>query len=151
MPVTARQFFKRISIKTYPSQKTFDLCKKHNEKQPEFYFTKDTTFAVGNQTFKTFYPGEGHSPDNIVVWFGKQKILYGGCLVKRIENNSLGNVADANFAAWPKSIRKTMGQFPNLTFVIPGHFGWQSNKALEHTVKLLKKDRKKRSKLIFYP
>lgn len=138
------EFFKGKGIRTYTSKQTFDLCKNHNERQPEFYFSKDTTFTVGNVKLETFYPGEGHTKDNIVIWFANEKILYGGCLVKSVENESLGNIADANLKAWPASIRKTTNRFPKPAFVIPGHFGWQSDKSLEHTLQLLRKHQKQK-------
>jgi hypothetical protein len=62
--------------------------------------------------------------------------MYGGCLVKSTEAKDLGNIADANLAEWPKTIRKLIKRYPNPTYVVPGHFGWDS-KALQHTLKLL--------------
>ena len=61
-------FLKSKGIKTFSSKQTFDLCKENNEKQAEFYFNGDTTFTFGNHTFETYYPGEGHTKDNIVIW-----------------------------------------------------------------------------------
>lgn len=80
------EFLKQKNVKTYSSKLTYDLCREHNEKQAEFYFENDTTFSIGNYKFETYYPGEGHTKDNIVIWFDKYKILYGGCLVKSTEN-----------------------------------------------------------------
>lgn len=140
------EFFRGKGIKTYASKQTFDLCKSHNEKQPEFYFSKDTTFTLGNVKLETFYPGEGHTKDNIVIWFAGEKILYGGCFVKSTENESLGNIADANLKAWPASIKRTMHRFPKPAFVVPGHFGWQSDKSLDHTFKLLRKHQKQKKR-----
>ncbi len=135
-------FLREKGIKTFTSKKTAGLCKKHNGNAPEFSFAKDTVFTVGNHTFETFYPGAGHSPDNIVVWFAKEKVLYGGCFVKSTENSSLGNIADADLAAWPGSLQKTMKKFKNPEFVIPGHFGWKDKQSLHHTLRLLHKNAK---------
>lgn len=136
-------FLKSKGVKTYTSKMTYDLCKIHNEKQSEFYFRKDTTFTVGNLKIQTFYPGEGHTKDNIVIWFGNDKILYGGCLVKSTENSGVGNIADANLKAWPQTIKKVKKQFPNTKFVIPGHFSWTDNTALDHTLRLLRDHQKR--------
>ena len=130
-------FLKQEGIRTYSSLLTYDLCKEHNEKKAEFHFEKDTIFDIGNYKFETYYAGEGHTKDNIVIWFGKYKILYGGCLVKSNENKNLGNIADANLKEWPLTIKKVIKKYPNPQFVIPGHFGWTSNKGLKHTLKLL--------------
>ncbi len=131
------EFLKNKAVKTYSTKETFDLCKLHNEKQAEFIFTSDTAFKFGNYEFETYYPGEGHTKDNIVIWFEKQKILYGGCLVKSTENNSLGNIADANLKEWKTSIQNILKKYPKPEFVIPGHYGWMHNMSLQHTLKLL--------------
>lgn len=136
------EFLKQKGIPTYTSELSNRLGKIHREKEAAFHFTKDTTFVVGNRKFETFYPGEGHTKDNIVIWLDDQKILYGGCLVKSTENKSLGNIADANLDAWAATIRNVIKKFPAPKFVIPGHFGWSDNKSLKHTLKLLRQYKK---------
>jgi metallo-beta-lactamase class B len=130
-------FLKQKGIKTYSSKLTYDLCLEHNEKQAAFYFTKDTVFKIGNYTFETYFAGEGHTKDNIVIWFDQYKILYGGCLVKSTESNHLGNIADANLKEWSFTIKNVIKKYPKPKYIIPGHYGWTSNKALKHTLKLL--------------
>jgi glyoxylase-like metal-dependent hydrolase (beta-lactamase superfamily II) len=83
--------------------------------------------------------GEGHSRDNIVIWFPDLKILFGGCLVKSVESQGLGNTADANLREWGPSVRRVMKKYPKAKYVIPGHFGWKSRNGLKHTLKLLKR------------
>jgi metallo-beta-lactamase class B len=131
-------FLKSKGIRTYCSYQTYQLCKQFHEKQPEFFFMNDTTFTVGKYSFNTFYPGEGHTRDNIVIWLPDSRIIYGGCFVKSTESKGLGNIADANIKAWPASVKRVMKRFPRARFVIPGHFGWQNRKSLKHTLKLLK-------------
>lgn len=135
------EYYKHQNIKTYTSKQTFDLCAANQEKQSEFYFTKDTVFTVGNYTFQTYFPGAGHSPDNIVVWLPKNSILYGGCFIKSTEAETLGNLSDANPSEWMKSIKKVRKLLPNVQYVIPGHLDWNNNKSLNHTQKLLMKYR----------
>ena len=77
------EFYRSKGIKTYTTKQTDELSKLRNEKRAEFLMYKDSIFAVGQYKFQTYYGGQGHSPDNIVIWFDKkEKILYGGCLVK---------------------------------------------------------------------
>jgi glyoxylase-like metal-dependent hydrolase (beta-lactamase superfamily II) len=130
-------FLKQYGIKTYSSKLTYDLCAEHGENQAENYFVKDTVFFIGNHTFETYYPGEGHTRDNIVIWFSNERILYGGCLVKSTDNSGLGNIADANLLEWPRSIKNILDKYGSPEYVIPGHFSWSNNKSLEHTIKLL--------------
>ncbi len=137
------EFLKLQGIKTYSSKLTYDLCKEHHEKQTAYYFTRDTAFTVGQYKFDTHYPGEGHTKDNIVIWNAKEKILYGGCLVKSTENNGLGNIADANLTQWEVTIKNVMKKYPNPSYIIPGHFGWTSNNGLSHTLKLLDQNKSK--------
>ena len=135
-------FLQQQGIKTYSSRMTYDLCHLNGEQQAGFYFEQDTIFKVGDYLLETYYAGEGHSPDNIVIWFANAKILYGGCLVKSIENNNLGNVVNANIKAWTPTIRKLIRRYSTAHFVVPGHFGWANTKALRHTLRLLRQYRK---------
>ncbi|MEO5930384.1 MAG: BlaB/IND/MUS family subclass B1 metallo-beta-lactamase [Candidatus Kapaibacterium sp.] len=133
---------KERGIPTYSTEQTLELCREKSERQAAHAFARDTTFSVGGLHFQTFYPGQGHSSDNIVVWFPKEKVLYGGCFIKSTEAIDLGNLADANISAWPASIKKMMRKFPNPAFIIPGHQGWKNIKSPQHTLDLLRKAKK---------
>jgi metallo-beta-lactamase class B len=89
--------------------------------------------------FEVFYPGPGHTADNLVVWFPKAKILFGGCLVKAEAASDLGNVADADLKAWPKSMAAVRERYPDAVVVIPGHGAVGGPAALTHTLDLLRK------------
>lgn len=132
-------FLREKGIQTYTSLQTLNLCKENGEKKAEYFFTKDTTFTIANHSFQTYYAGEGHTPDNIVIWFEKEKILYGGCLVKSTESPSLGNLQDANPVAWVNSIKKVQKKCRQAKWIIPGHFDWKNKKSLTHTLHLLRK------------
>lgn len=132
--------FEEKGIATYASKFTKELCFKKGNRVPQYTFEKDTVFTVGGHRIETFYPGPGHSPDNIVIWLPKDKFLFGGCFIKSVENNDLGNLADANVAVWDESLEKLMKKIPKPAYVEPGHFkgskGW---KAIKHTLKLVRK------------
>jgi len=130
-------YYKQKGIKTYTTKQTDEISKVKGRPRAEFLFSKDTTFTIGKYSFTTYYGGEGHTKDNIVIWFEKEKILYGGCLVKSTEAKELGYIAEANLVEWPKTIKKIQAKFKNPTFIIPGHYEWTSAKALEHTLTLL--------------
>lgn len=136
-------YYKQKGIKTYTTKQTDDLSKEKNEPRAEFLMYQDTTFSVGQYAFETFYPGEGHSPDNIVIWFNKEKIVYGGCFIKSTVTNSLGNLSDANSDEWIHSIKKVQAKFNKPNYVITGHQDWTSKNSLTHTLKLLKKYNRK--------
>ena len=132
------EYYRQKGIRSYSTGKTDSLSKERNEHRAEFVIYDDTTFDFGSTSFETYYPGKGHSPDNIVIWFGKELILYGGCFVKSVEANGLGNLAEASIDDWIVSVEKVQARFRSPEFIIPGHQDWKSKKALEHTLKLLK-------------
>lgn len=137
------EYFASKGIPTWSSKMTYELCVKNNEKKAENIFVSDTTFKIGEYSFETFYPGEGHTTDNIVIWIPELKILYGGCFVKSVKINDLGNLADANPTEWSVSIQKVIRKYPDARYIIPGHFDTSSKKnALKHTLKLIRKHSK---------
>ena len=121
-----------------------NLSKQKNKPRAEFLIYKDTTFHIGQYTFETFYPGKGHSPDNIVIWCNKQRILYGGCFIKSVETNSPGNLSDASIDEWIVSIKKVQAKFSKPEYIIPGHQSWASKRSLEHTLGILEKHKKQK-------
>lgn len=135
-------YYRQKGIKTYTTEQTYQICKAKGENLAEYIIQKDTTFKVGQYFFETYYAGAGHSPDNIVIWFEKNKVLYGGCLIKSVEANDLGNLSDANTKEWPKTIKKIQGKFEAPNYVIPGHQNWTDNSSLDHTLQLLKQHNK---------
>lgn len=118
---------------------TDEICKESGEKRAEFNFTKDTIFKVGNYSFETYYGGEGHTKDNIMIWFGKDKILYGGCAVKSKEATDLGYVGEANLKAWPITLQNIKKRFQGPKFIVTGHQDWGSLNSIDHTLELLRK------------
>jgi len=83
-----------------------------------------------------YYPGAGHTEDNIVVWLPKEKILFGGCLVKSLHAKHLGYTEDAVISEWPNSIQKIINRYPDIKLVVPGHGSIGDVSLLTHTQKL---------------
>lgn len=130
------EYYRKLGITTFTTTQTDELSKTRRMKRAEFLLKKDSVFTVGAYSFETFYPGPGHAPDNIVVWFPQQKILYGGCLVKSAEDEDLGNLGDADVKKYASSIQKVIGHCPNPAYVIPGHGDWADKRSLQHTLKM---------------
>lgn len=128
------EYYRRQGIKTYTTLRTDELSKKNNKKRAEFLMTKDTVFTLGKYSFATYYPGEGHAPDNIVIWFKQQKILYGACLIKSVEDEDLGYLGDANKKQYAATIKKVQRKCPHPKYVIVGHGDWSSTQSLAHTL-----------------
>lgn len=86
---------------------------------------------------EVFFPGAGHAPDNLVVWHRDSGVLFGGCFIKDGAAKDLGNVEDADVAAWPTSLERTRQRFPDMRVVVPGHGQPGGAELLAHTRELL--------------
>ncbi|MEO6759414.1 MAG: subclass B1 metallo-beta-lactamase [Saprospiraceae bacterium] len=96
-----------------------------------------SAITLDGNTLDWFFPGAGHAPDNIVLYFGKAHLLFGGCMVKNQAAQNLGNLHDANLSAWPGALRKVQMRFPAIDIVIPGHQAWGGPELIDHTLHLL--------------
>jgi metallo-beta-lactamase class B len=96
-----------------------------------------TNFGIGGVKWETFYPGEGHSLDNITVWFPDSKVLYVGCFVRPLSKKDIGTTVDANLKEWPNSLQKLKERYPKMKVVIPSHGDWSDSRLIDHTLSLL--------------
>jgi glyoxylase-like metal-dependent hydrolase (beta-lactamase superfamily II) len=94
---------------------------------------------LDNIPFQTYFPGPGHAADNIVIWFEKEKILYGGCLVKSVEYDDLGNLADAYIKEYATTIKNVQAKCKRPRYIIPGHGSWINTNSLDHTLQMAQK------------
>ncbi|HTX17780.1 MAG TPA: subclass B1 metallo-beta-lactamase [Bacteroidota bacterium] len=131
----------RRGIRVISTPLTADHARANGISSPEPILPNDTLLTWNGLSCECFYPGKGHTDDNIVVWFPGQKILFGGCLVKSSTAGNLGNTADADLAAWPASVLRVMAKFPDRQIVVPGHGSWKEKMGLEHTLDLLNRER----------
>lgn len=131
------KYYAGKGIKTYTTRQTDSLCILHHDNRAKFLISKDTTFHIGKNTFQTYYPGPGHTADNIVLWFPDQSILYGGCLIKSVQDKSLGNLEDANVNEWANSLHRLQQKFPHPAYVIVGHNDWTNMHSIDHTLDMI--------------
>jgi metallo-beta-lactamase class B len=87
--------------------------------------------------YDLFFPGAGHSRDNLVVYFRRERVLFGGCLVKSSSSPSLGNLDDAVLADWPITIARLKNTYPDARILVPGH-GTLNGDSLARTLELLR-------------
>ena len=114
-------------------------------KRDEFLIAKDTVFNIEQYSFETYYPGEGHTADNIIIWFKKEKILYGGCLIKGVDAKNLGYLGDANTTAYATTLKRVQQKCPTPKFIIVSHSDWDDLNSLKHSIKMAKKLKKKKN------
>lgn len=136
------EYYRQLGIKTYTTALTDALSKKNNKKRAEFLMTRDTVFQVGQYAFETYYPGQGHTEDNIVIWFKKEKILYGGCLIKGADAENLGYLDDGNVTAYAATLKNVEKKCRNPKFIIVAHSDWRDLNSLKHSIAMAKKLKK---------
>jgi len=133
-------WLKRNGTKTYSSRLTHSLCESNGEKLAEHTFAADTTISLGNVKFQTYYPGPGHSLDNLVVWFPDDKVLFGGCLVRSFDAKQLPATPGSDPVQWAQASKKLFARYGDAAYVIPGHQSWEGGTAmLSHTMIVLSK------------
>ncbi|QCX53705.1 BlaB/IND/MUS family subclass B1 metallo-beta-lactamase [Elizabethkingia sp. JS20170427COW] len=130
-------FFNRKNIPTYATEKTNRLLLQNGKSPSSHLIQLGKTYTIGGEKFRIDFPGEGHTEDNVVVWFPKYHILDGGCLVKSSEATDLGNLEEINTQQWPASIQYIYQHYPKNIMVIPGHDEWEKGDHLQHTLDLL--------------
>ena len=132
-------FYNNLNIPTYASALTNSKLKKEGKATSKFDIELGKTYKFGNEKFVVEYFGEGHTSDNVVVWFPKYKVLNGGCLIKGADAVNLGYTGEANVVEWPKTVHKLVAKHPTIKQVIPGHDNWKATGHIENTFKLLEK------------
>ena len=128
-------FLNDLKVKTYATSLTNKLLKS-KQKETSSKEISSNTFELIDGVISIFYPGAGHTEDNIVVWLPKENILFGGCFVRSLSAKSLGNTEDAVISEWANSIQKVINRYPDIKLVVPGHGKVGDSSLLTHTQKL---------------
>jgi len=121
-----------LNITTYATTLTNKLLKS-SQKEVSSDEIKSNAFEFIDGVASVYYPGAGHTEDNIVVWLPNEKILFGGCFIKSLHSKHLGYVGDANVSEWPNSIEKVINRYPDIKLVVPGHGEVGDISLLTHT------------------
>jgi len=132
-------FLQSQHVASYANQMTVDLAQSNNLPVPGHGFTDSLLLKLGDKQIECYYPGAAHSNDNIVVWIPSEKILFAGCMVKRLDAKNLGNTADGDLDAYPETLEKLIRKFPDARIVIPGHGPSGGMELILHTIELTKK------------
>lgn len=112
--------FHRQQIPSYAHELTLKLAAEQGYTIPRHGFSDELELEIGGQLVQAYYPGAGHTRDNIVGYIPAREALFGGCLVKAAGSGK-GNLADADTTAWPATIRRVQDRFTSLAIVVPGH------------------------------
>lgn len=127
---------RRHGVETLARPLTCDLARAHGLPTPgpiEAFTGASHRLDGGGELF---FPGAGHTRDNVTAWFPGQKVLFGGCFVKSVTSHNLGNIADAVVGDWAASARRAQARYPGARVVVPGH-GTIAGDPLARTLALL--------------
>lgn len=127
---------RRAGVVTYANTRTAELAARQSWPEPDSLFTDVLVLRIGKLPLEVFFPGAGHTPDNVVVWLPAKKLLFGGCLIKEAGSLSLGNLADADVDAWPVTIKRVINRYQSAEVVVPSHGPVGDKSLLQHTLKL---------------
>jgi len=133
------EFIQDQKIESYANQMTIDIATSKILPVPDHGFKDSLALKLGNNPIKCYYLGAAHSLDNIVVWIPSEQVLFPGCMVKSINSKDLGNTADGDLAAYPKTIDALIRKFRMAKIVIPGHGQYGGLELLTHTKELTAK------------
>lgn len=131
------QAFHDAHIPSYASFKTIAFAKEHHFVVPENGFNDSLILKAGNEQIIARFFGEGHTKDNIVVYFPKDKMLFGGCLIKELKAGK-GNLEDANVAEWPATVERVKREYADAAIVVPGHGRYGGAELLDYTIGLFR-------------
>lgn len=99
----------------------------------QFSISQGLKFSFGKDEVQIYYPGPSQATDKVAVYFPRQKILFGGCMI--LGGEQIGNTADADLKNWPDAVRK-LTQF-DAEIVVPGHGERLDVGLIQHTLDLL--------------
>lgn len=127
--------FHKLKIPSFGNFSTIELAKTNNVVVPQNGFNDYLKLSLGNTYAVVKYFGQGHTRDNVVGYFPKGNILFGGCLIKELQATK-GYLGDANVGEWSSTVKKVKQQYPNVKIVIPGHGKIGGKDLLDYTIKL---------------
>ncbi|WP_237157901.1 metallo-beta-lactamase [Shewanella psychrophila] len=131
-------YLDKAGFDTYASDMTNALLKKEDKPIANHTFLSGK-FEFVKGSIEAFFPGAGHSMDNLVVWLPGEQILIGGCFLKSNSSNSLGWTGDADLANWYHSASNVKAKYADAKLVFPGHGdGVEGSAIIDHTMAITK-------------
>lgn len=127
--------FHELDIPSYSHHTTQALAKEHGYTIPENGFEEEYNFILSNNTVQLRFFGGGHTKDNIVGYYAKENVLFGGCLIKAM-NAQKGNLEDAVISEWSTTVENVKTTYPEVKHVVPGHGEPGGKELLDYTITL---------------
>lgn len=130
----------RRQIPSFGFSRTVEQARTHSVIPPTSPFSGVLDLHAVGVTGEVFFPGAGHSVDNVVVWLSDARVLFGGCLVRSAAAKNMGNTLDADLDSWPSAIERLQSRYSDVSIVIPGHGPPGDARLLAHTASLASSD-----------
>lgn len=127
----------RAIVTVLATEPTVELAGKQGYSLSDPALQGTDKLCFGDTVVEAFFPGRGHTADNIVVWLPEQKILFAGCLVKAAATKSIASADDACMTEWPQSLTALKERYQDAIVVVPGHGEWGGTELIDHTLELL--------------
>lgn len=126
--------FMAQKIPVHASELTIEILKEKGNKYASGFipFKDSLILNTGSENIMVFFPGQGHTFDNLVAYYPAEQVLFGGCLIKE-KGAGKGNLEDANTQTWPQSVAVVKARFPDARIVIPGHGKTGGQDLLDYT------------------
>jgi len=80
-----------------------------------------------------------------MIWFKKEKISYGGCLIKGASDKDLGYLGDANTTAYASTLKNVKRKCKKPKFIIIAHSDWRNTNSLQHSISMARKLKKRKN------
>lgn len=131
----------RNGVRSIANLQTNRILASQGLEQAQESFSDSLTVSLGKLKAELYFLGGGHATDNIVVWIPSQKILFGGCMIKDLASQNIGNIADAApLHEWIRTVEKVEQKFPDAQIVIPGHGQAGGKELFKHTIDIIKNE-----------
>ena len=92
--------------------------------------------ATALAPLKIYFPGGAHTRDNITVGLPALGLAFGGCMIKASDSPTLGNLADADTAAYAQSVRNFGAAFSDASLIVMSHSPPEGRKAIARSLEL---------------
>ena len=133
------EYLQKQGIPSISSELTKVKCKELGLPIPSLTFKNKMIIDFEGQQVICQYFGGGHTVDNIVVYFPKDHVLFGGCLIRSKNSKGLGNRKDAVIDQWGATIERIKSEYNDIDYIIPGHGHYGDKGLLRHTINLVEK------------
>lgn len=92
--------------------------------------------AAALAPLQIYFPGGAHTHDNITVGLPNIGLAFGGCMIKASDAPTLGNLSDADTAAYAQSVRNFGAAFPDASLIVMSHSPPEGRKAIQRSLAL---------------